>query len=78
MSEVLREYDANKDPRVYVNFDSLMVSLMALLLLDHYVDGGRVSLKLSFKGYHESFSFIGDKRGDVVRSIKHSVIYQSL
>lgn len=78
LSEILSEYDAKQKGRIYVNFDSLLVGVIALLLLDRNIYSARVSLRLSLQGYSEHFSFIGDERKSAIRQIKNSIIYQSL
>jgi hypothetical protein len=78
LSEILNEYEAKQNGRVYVNFDSLLVGVIALLLLDGHIDNVKVSLRISVQGYSEYFSFKGDEKRPVFREIKSSLIYQSL
>lgn len=77
-SEILKKYDSQKDASGHVNFDSLLVGMIAILLLDHYTYCVKISLKLSVRGYNESFSFMDDHKRDIIRSIKHSLVWQSL
>ncbi len=77
-SEMLKKYDIQKKANGYVNFDALLVGMIALWLVDYHIHGVRVSLKLYVRGYNECFSFIGDEKSGVVQRIKHSLIKQSL
>jgi hypothetical protein len=78
LSEILNEYDVKQNGRIYVNFDSLLVGIIALLLLDCHIYDVRVTLRLSIKGYSEHFTFMDDGKKSAIREIKHSIIYQSL
>jgi hypothetical protein len=78
LSEILNEYEAKQSGRIYVNFDGLLVGVIALLILHHDINSVRVSLRLSVQGYSESFCLLGDEKKSAVREIKNSIIYQSL
>ncbi len=78
VSEMINEYDAKQNGRIYVNFDSLSVGITALLLLDRPSHNVRVSLRLSVQGFSKFFSFIGDEKKSAIREINNSIIYQSL
>lgn len=78
LSQILYEYDAKQNGRIYVNFDGLLVGLIALLLLDRDIYNVKVSIRLSVQGYNGHFSFTGDEKQSVIREIKNSLICQSL
>lgn len=78
LTNILNEYDAKQNGRIYVNFDSLLVGIIALMLLDRQITNVRVSLRLSVQGYSEHFSFIDDEKKSAIREIKHSIVYQAL
>lgn len=78
LSEILNEYEAKQNGRIYVNFDALLVGIIALLLLDPHIYNVRVTLRLSVQGLSEHFSFIDDEKKSAIREIKHSIIYQAL
>src|SRR5687768_13311089 len=42
LSEVLNQYDAKQNGRIYVNFEALLVGIIALLILDHHIHNVRV------------------------------------
>jgi hypothetical protein len=78
LSKILRDYDTRQNGRIYVNFDSLLVGIIAVMLLDRNIHNMKVSLRLSLQGYSEHFSFIGLEKKSAILEIKKSIIYQSL
>lgn len=78
LSEILNEYDAKQNGRIYVNFDALSVGITALLLLDNPSHIERASLRLAVRGYSEHFSFIGEEKKSIIREINNSIINPSL